>query len=86
MILEKQSISITNFKQKISSKFGFDGLKGEEEAIEFLIDSSISDKYDLTKDSYKGKEFKVTYKTVTEFDKYDEEIDLRTITKLELIE
>ncbi len=60
--------------------------KGEEEALEFLIDSSISDEYDLTNDSYKGKEFKVTYETVTEFDEFEEEIDVRTITKLELIE
>jgi hypothetical protein len=60
--------------------------KGEKKAIEFLIDNSISDEYDLTNDSYKGKEFKVTYETVTEFDEFEEKIDVRTITKLELIE
>jgi hypothetical protein len=60
--------------------------KEHEDALEFLIDSSVLDEYDLTDNSYKGKEFKVTYETVTDIDEFEEEYKVRTITKLILIE
>lgn len=57
----------------------------DDESIDFLIKESELEKYDFSNEDFVGKKFKVTYETETEIDELDEEVDVRTITNIILI-
>lgn len=57
----------------------------EGESIDFLSKESELEKYDFSNEDFVGKKFKVTYETETEIDELEEEVDVRTITNIILI-
>lgn len=58
----------------------------DEETYTFVkAEASVLKAYDLTDEKYEGKTFKVTYKTETEEDEFEEEYEVLVITKLELV-
>lgn len=80
---EVQSMEATFEKYENGNYFFTDE---EGNSVEFQnIEESASNKYDLTKDIFKGKTFKVMYTIDTETEEEEEEI-VYTIVDLELSE
>lgn len=65
--------------------FYFEDADEVEHSFE-LSSEKIAQKYDLTGDSNKGKEFNVTYSITTQVDEYDDEYEIYVITSLDLVE
>ncbi|ANH61505.1 hypothetical protein [Dokdonia donghaensis] len=49
------------------------------------ISAKAAQEFDLTQDTYKGQQFKITFTTSTELNEDDEEYDMLSITALELV-
>ena len=59
----------------------------EEDTYEFKnIDSKLIKTYDLTSEKFEGRDFNITYLIEKKIDEDDEETEIWTISKLELIE
>jgi hypothetical protein len=86
-------ITVNTTQENITIKAAFDGF---EEGYYYFSDDDDNTysfeeikeealkKYDLTEEKFIGKYFKVTYKTETKTDEYDEEYEAYVIVNLEL--